>query len=965
MRHPATILSAVLMLCSVTVSGQYYDTGQDPASLKWMQIKTDRFTIIYPRNYGTGGADFAQSLDEAMKAIKSIYPEKKFRIPVIIHNNTTQSNGYVAWAPKRMELYPTPEQNSIPLAADKQLAYHELTHVFQMASLQHGFSKGMSFVLGEQFTGIVAVLLPEWFLEGDAVFAETALTPSGRGRIPSFQKQLKAIAVEREKFFSYDRIIHGSYREFVPDHYESGYQMVTWSLAKYNPEIWNNVLNYAAGFPFTVNPVNISLSKNSSLTKKRLFRETFDSLKSTWTKDVERKKSVAYNPLNPPKNGKFVSYFSPVSVGSDSIIAVKTSLYDPPAFVLINTADGSEKKIHIPGQMYPRDISYGGRRLVWVENQTDPRWENRNYSVVKIMSIDSRIALRLSKRSRYLAASVSPDGRRIAAVENTTDNKNNLVILNAAAGEVLELVPSPGNAALQRPRWTPDGRKIALIYLNGDGEGIMSYTPDVKKWEVLSEAGRDDIQSVYLQNDSLLFISSRSGTDNLYLKTPEGRISGITNSRFGTTDMSVDGNTLLFSDYTSYGNNVCRTSLDENHGYSTENTSDASFLINRIDIKQEPVVSKGLSDYTPEPYRKWKHLFNFHSWMPFYADIEQVKTDPAAIRPGVTLMTQNQLSTLISSFGYEYSQQKSNVIHSKITWSGWYPVIESRFDYGEKPLVLKTGANVNNPSTLETGRRFVNTISLPLRFNPGKFSQYLYSSLSSDYRNDYFYLADQGSYDYGQLIVSGRFYFSNYSISAYRDIYPRWAQTFDLNYTYAPSDKMIYGNSLSLNTSFYFPGFLKNHSVKIRYDNEKQNPSKYLFGMHAHMPRGYNDILSSDIEFYSVDYALPLVCPDLNVPGFLYLKRIRAGLFYDYATGPGNTFYEYTPAGLSTITNNSSPISVKSFGLQMLADFHVLRIPYVISSGFQASWKNMNEKPVLELLFNIDIYGMSIGTKHP
>ncbi len=563
MRYLSIILSAVLILYSVSVAGQYYETGQDPASLKWMQIKTDRFTIIYPENYGTGGAVFAQSLDEAMKAIRTIYPEKKFRIPVIIHNNTTQSNGYVAWAPKRMELYPTPEQNSIPLTAEKQLAYHELTHVFQMASLQHGFSKGMSFVLGEQFTGVVAALLPEWFLEGDAVFAETALTPSGRGRTPAFQKQLKAIAVERDKFLSYDKIIHGSYREYVPDHYQSGYQMVAWSLAKYDPEIWNNVLNYTAGYPFTVNPVNISLSKSARLTKERLFRESFDSLKQIWIKDVEGKKSEQYIPLNPPKRGKFVSYFSPVLVGSDSIIAVKTSLYDPPAFVLINTADGTEKKIHIPGQMYPRDISYGGRRLVWVENQTDPRWENRNYSVVKIMSIDSRVNLTLSKRSRYLAASVSPDGRRIVAVENTTGNKNNLVILNAAAGEVLESVPSPGNAALQRPRWTSDGKRIALIFLNGEGEGIMSYTPELKKWEVLSPAGRDDIQSVYLQNDSLLFISSRSGTDNLYLMTPDGRISGITNSRFGTTDMSVKGNTVLFSDYSSFGNNVCRESLHE------------------------------------------------------------------------------------------------------------------------------------------------------------------------------------------------------------------------------------------------------------------------------------------------------------------------------------------------------------------------------------------------------------------
>ena len=44
--------------------------------------------------------------------------------------------------------------------------------------------------------------------------------------------------------------------------------------------------------------------------------------------------------------------------------------------------------------------------------------------------------------------------------------------------------------------------------------------------------------------------------------------------------------------------------------------------------------------------------------MPFYADIEEVKADPTSITPGFTLMSQNQLSTLITSLGYEYSTNK-------------------------------------------------------------------------------------------------------------------------------------------------------------------------------------------------------------------------------------------------------------------------------------------------------------------
>ena len=427
MRYPLIILFTAFLLFVQGASGQYYETGQDPASLKWLQIKTDRFTVIYPEKYSSGGIAYAKALDEAYSKLVSIFPERKFKIPVIIHSYTTQSNGYVAWAPRRMELYPTPEQNTIPLVPEKQLAIHELAHVLQMESLNRGFSKAMSLFFGEQFTGIVASLLPLWFLEGDAVFAESVLTESGRGRSPSFQKELKAIIVEKGSIYKFDKVINGSFRDYVPNHYQSGYQMVTWAMAKHDPQIWNKALKFTAEQPFSINPVNISLYKNARLTKKKLFKETFDTLKTIWTEEVSGNNALLYETINPEKKGKFINYYSPVFAGTDSIIAIKTSLSATPAFVLINPTKRTEKKIHIPGQMYPWFISYANGKLAWVETQPDPRWENRDYSVIKLMDLRSNKTIRLSRKSRYLSASVSPDGRKIAAIENTINNINNIV----------------------------------------------------------------------------------------------------------------------------------------------------------------------------------------------------------------------------------------------------------------------------------------------------------------------------------------------------------------------------------------------------------------------------------------------------------------------------------------------------------------------------------------------------------
>ena len=151
--------------------------------------------------------------------------------------------------------------------------------------------------------------------------------------------------------------------------------------------------------------------------------------------------------------------------------------------------------------------------------------------------------------------------------------------------------------------------------------------------------------------------------------------------------------------------------------------------------------------------------------MPFYADIEKIQDDPTSITPGFTLMSQNNLSTLISSFGYEYSDQRHK-FHAGIKWLGWYPVFESRIDYGNSIYVEKFRENVSDPADIINGYEWTNTLSLPLSFQGGRFTKYLYLSASSTMRNDYIYLKNQGIYDNLQNQLTGRVYFSNYQRSA-------------------------------------------------------------------------------------------------------------------------------------------------------------------------------------------------------
>lgn len=431
----------------------------------------------------------------------------------------------------------------------------------------------------------------------------------------------------------------------------------------------------------------------------------------------------------------------------------------------------------------------------------------------------------------------------------------------------------------------------------------------------------------------------------------------ITNSKFGAYDPFIAGRNIYFSDYTSSGYRVCKIRQDypamKDAGFKMKD----SFLINRFDTLNKVNQVAVRNEYRPEPYRRELHLFRFHSWMPFYTDMEQIQTDPTSFSPGLTLMSQNVLSTLISSLGYEYKDGRHN-FHYRLRWQGWFPVFESKIDYGASPEVYKLNNPPGDPSQLYSAISFTNSVSLPLTFSTGRFTQIVWGSISASYRNNYVYIKESGTYDYGQTQIMSRIFLSNYAIPADNDIYPRWAQMIDYSWINYPADKTIYGPMSSLKTAAYFPGIFRSQSIRLRFETDYQQPKLLLLYNIASLPRGYHNIVSLNYRIYSVDYALPLLYPDLSIPSLLYLKRIRAGLFFDYASGKGN-FY---------LTNAADPYhkyreTFSSFGTELLADFYLLRIPVMISGGVQSAWKNISAKPSIEGILKIDIFGMKIGKR--
>lgn len=947
------ILFMLSLLTVARAAAQYYETGQDPASFRWLQIRTPHFRIIYPEDFKVGAESYALLLEQSYSRLSSLYPDGKTNIPVIIHNHSMSSNGYVSWAPRRMELFPLPGQDNLPMMPAEQLTVHETAHVLQLSSLNRkGLGKAVWYLLGEQSVGLSALEIPAWAFEGDAVYAETVTSMSGRGRSNVFTQGARALVARPQGIYGYDKMLSGSYRNFTPDHYVFGYLMMN-HLRYIDSSAWTKaVRKVSSGYPF--NPLNNSLKKETGLTKRKLYDSTFALLERTWRENASPG-FREYPALSLKAKRDYISHFTPYRTGKGTIVSLKTSLSDPSKFVITDESGGREHVLTTTGYIYPYFFSYSDSTVVWSELHPDIRWDNRDYSVIKRMDIGGGPVKQLTYRTRYTAPDISPDGKTIVAVSTTTEMRCSLVILDAFTGEVLMDVVPPEDLILQRPAWSSDGMAVTVVTLSEEGEGIRTYSPTGKRWTVQIPEGRTDIIQARLHNDTLFYLAQGDGSDNIYRLTEDNRVSRVTGSRFGISGFSISGNEILFSDYSAGGFFIAAENTGATAGPAGGGMSGVIPGIAPMPSSEAAEDKPAPVSLESKPYSKATHLFNFHSWFPFYADIDELQTDPTAISPGVTLMSQNHLSTLVSTVGYEYSGG-SHYLHTGITWSGWHPVITADITYGGEQAVASDTVSQPVPDELKGDLRLNVSIYDQLWFARGKFRQLLMPAVYMNYRNNYTWIAEDNSYDRDMIYLTGRLYFSNTFRTSYRDINPRWGQIIDIRVTAAPWDRDLYGTRRYAGGTLFFPGVAANHSLVIRAGYENQAPTqKLILNNTVPWPRGYEDkMVAEELVSLSADYTLPIFYPDLTAGSLLYLKRIRGSLFYDHNRAWGTYNYD-----THTLTPGASDYN--SMGAELLADFYLMRFPFEISAGAGGGYIPSESRFFVKGVFSVNIYGTVLG----
>ncbi len=943
---------------------QFYDTGCEPTSIKWEQINTKNFQIIFAEDFYSQANKLANILDYSYNNISKSLNHKPKKISIILHNNTVNSNGYVSWAPKRIEMYATPSQKMYYQPWLEQLCVHEFRHVVQIDKLNQGITKILSLLFGQQAIGDVVGMLPLWYLEGDAVYTETVLTKAGRGRLPVFEKEFRTILLSDEKLFSFDKTLFGSYKNYVPNHYKYGYDLTSYARMKYGDSIWVNTENYVAKHPYTIFPTTVplyfALKKYAGISQEQLYNETYSYLDSLWkSEDIE---FVDYNKIiNVDKEG-YENYFNPQYVGNNKIVAFKRGLSHILQIVLIDSL--KQTVLCKPGILSSEDLAYANNKLVWSERRHDVRWKNREYSEIKILDIRNKKAKTISLKTRYFAPDLSNNANKIAAIEVNEKNQCYLVFLSTFNGDVYNKIESPEGIFLQNPKWSNDNKFVYVIGVSKNGKGILRYNINNKVWENILAFDYEDIQNIRLVDDNLYFHSSYSGIDNIYLYNLNTSESfKITASQYGMADFDVNENNsaLIASEYSSQGGKIVSVplnlnSFEEKSKVSTRNLAFEQ-LINKeksLNIHFDSIDNK---EFAAKPFRKWQNAFNFHSWLPFYFDYEDYTTDFSSfntnkilddLAPGLMLISQDKLSTTTAILGYGY-KNGSNKFYSSLIYKGLYPEIRISSEYGEQ-IGIVSGSADWMPEIGNTGTDLSIETILPFDFSMGSNLTFFRPSIKYSYNNSYYYNYVNNNYIKGMQIMQYRLYFGTYKHLAKCDIQPKFGFITNINLINTPFEDEIFGSIFYSEGIVFLPGLFKNHGIKISEKYQEQNSTKYFFNSQLNFPRGMEKQFTEKLFLSNIDYVLPIVYPDLSLGSFAYLKRIKADLFFDY----GLNQFRY-------IDNNTGNIlwakdNIYSVGCELTADYHLFRIQFPFESGIRYSFLPETNNYKIEAIFSIDLY---------
>jgi hypothetical protein len=914
-----------LSFISLPSFGQLFDSEQNPLSVKWQQINTNGFRIIYPTELAKDAQRMANTITKIYHQIGAGLNRQKTTLPIVFQNRGTTANGFVQLAPKKSQFYTTPPQQFDSQDWLNNLAVHELRHVAQFDKIT---GREKFFLTEELHFAYLGASIPTWFFEGDAVGIETALTSAGRGRQPAWIMPFRTALLSGQKL-SYSKAYFGSNKQLTVGYYQLGYLMTSNLRTSYGKNAIDSLLLAINKRPLRLSPFSKSFRKITGFKTKAYYKQTLAKLDTEWRAQDRLNESKSYPQLNLPST-YVTNYYLPTEVANKQVLVLKQSKSQALGFVLINP-DKIETQLFKIGYQEQPWFSYGNGKLVWDEIRFDPRYKQRSYSVICSYDFATKSKRQLTFETRLFSPAISGDGKKLLAVQIDLSNQSTLVEVDLSTGAATTILPNPENLILQTPALAANGDQMAWITVSEKGKALWIRDQNGITTKLIAETNQQLNRPVFI-NNQIAFNAHYSGVDNIYrISVDSKKISALTASKYGAFNASSsnDGKSILFNDFNKNGYQVAQTDLvatqpQENHfvyvGKAAEIQENTGNIFSTIPDRTYEVKS----------YRPISHLFNFHSISFSVNDDDQL---------GLQLKSNDLLNTMDVFGGVDYNGElRKFAYRAGFTYKSLYPVLSATIENRPRTGFYEKGASVYQANWRENHLNL--KAALPLSISVYNHNYSLLAEVGTSYTQRNF--GPQEATLFRKSIAFPMRYQIGIGHSirtAERDVAPKWAQSISISYFNQPFEKNLSGELIAFESAFYFPGIARNHSLMASF-NYQESSGVLNFNNEISTVYGYGQILAKSQlrNTLLLNYRFPFAFPDAEIGGLAYIRNLRGGFFSHYEN-------------IGSETNLTQP---KTFGLELRSSINLLRYQPVVDLGARLVFVNKiyHQNPILEFIFN-------------
>lgn len=935
------LLISILLLITLAIDsrqakGQVFDNEQNPPGVKWMQINTVNFQIIYPSSFAREAERIANTLEFIIPKVSASLGKQPRKISVILQNQGTTSNGFVQLAPRRSEYFTTPSQEFDFQDWLNSLAVHELRHVVQFDKLSGNLKAP---IFEELSLAIFGVTLPSWFYEGDAVGTETSLTKAGRGRLPSWELIFRTNTLSGFNF-SYSKNYMGSAGDLTPGYYQLGYFMTSKLRRDHGQYILDSIMTRISRAPYRPYSLSNSIKKYTGLNTRKLHDSTVAELSRLWQKQSAEVKPEIYGSINKRSNNTPTDYLLPVAISPNEILVIKEGKAQAPSFYKVDNL-GNEKLILKIGYQEQPNFSYADGKIVWDEFRFDKRFQKRSFNVINIYDLANKSYRQLSHKSRLFAPALSPDGKTIAAVNISTGNEISIIELESKSGKQVKAYSNPSNFMFQTPAFNQDGDKLVFTGVSPKGETLFEINRQTGELIQLFPFQSQQISRPSYAGDQIIFRAHYNGLDNIYRFDPATKKTfQLTSAPFGAFNPAYEAskNQVLFNNYQAMGYDISSFAYNDSAGIEVSKLKNT--FINYADVLVKQEGDKNVFDSVPDktfisrPYRELNNLFYFHSLSPIAENLN-IDENPTL---GFKLLSNNKLNTLAFNTGYQFNSdlRKSEYL-AGFTYKRFYPVIDVRY-INRARLAYSRKVVSGKPVFIPVNWREHFTeieLSVPFVFNRLNKTYSMGFRTSTSYTSRYeFENKPDNIISRLSFPMKYQVYLNRNTSRSPRDLAPAWGQNFTFSYQHFPFENKLNGDLFTLRTLFYTPGLYKHHSFQTRF-NYQLNSGVYNTTNDIPLISGYYHLTpTKDLSTtLLLDYRFPLFYPDWEIGPLAYIKRFKGGFFADFE----NVF-------------NERSFSPRTYGAELSADMNLLRF-YLPNFELSGKIIFVNQKPAQNPIF--------------